>query len=161
MYLLQLCLIRKSKIKVFFYSGLVSYYQISLICHLCFEVGPNHIIRNIPPVRINDESMDVRSEQVDSFLTQILQFNATSVAFHYKITFLPHKREMLWHLWLLTHSLTHSWSWALLEKLSIVQPLKNFPAFYRTRRLITAFTRAFHGSLSSARSIQSIPSHPF
>jgi hypothetical protein len=36
--------------------------------------------------------------------------------------------------------LTHSWSRALLEKLPIVQLLKNFPAFYRTRRFITAFT---------------------
>jgi hypothetical protein len=52
--------------------------------------------------------------------------------------------------------LTHSWSWALLEKLPIVQLLKNFPAFYGTRR----FTRALHWSLFRARSIQSIPSHP-
>jgi hypothetical protein len=53
-----------------------------------------------------------------------------------------------------------SWSWALLEKLPIVQPLKNFRAFYGTRRFITVFTRALHWSLSSARSIQSITSHP-
>jgi hypothetical protein len=33
-------------------------------------------------------------------------------------------------------SLTHSWSWALLEKPPIVQLLKNFPAFYGTRRLV-------------------------
>jgi hypothetical protein len=46
------------------------------------------------------------------------------------------------------HSLTHSWSWALLEKLPIVQLLKNFPAFYWTRRFITAFTRALPWSLS-------------
>jgi hypothetical protein len=59
-----------------------------------------------------------------------------------------------------THSLTHSWSWALLEKLPIVQPLKNFPAFYGTWRFITAFTRSLHCSLSSARSIQSLPFHP-
>jgi hypothetical protein len=59
----------------------------------------------------------------------------------------------------ITHSLTHSWSWALLEKLLIVQPLKNFPAFYGTQRFITAFTRALHLSLSWARSIQSLPSH--
>jgi hypothetical protein len=39
-----------------------------------------------------------------------------------------------------THSLTHSWSWALLEKLPIVQLLENFPAFYGTRRFTTAFT---------------------
>jgi hypothetical protein len=55
-------------------------------------------------------------------------------------------------------SLTHSWSWALVEKLPIVQPFKNSPAFYETRRFITAFTRALHWSLSWARSIQSIPS---
>jgi hypothetical protein len=38
--------------------------------------------------------------------------------------------------------------------------LKNFPTFYGIRRFITIFTRALHWSLSWARSIQSIPSHP-
>jgi hypothetical protein len=38
--------------------------------------------------------------------------------------------------------LTYLRSWALLEKLPIVQPLKNFPAFYGTRRFIIVFTRA-------------------
>jgi hypothetical protein len=52
-----------------------------------------------------------------------------------------------------------SWSWALLEKPPIVQLLKNFATFYGTRRFITVITRALHGSLSWARSIQSIPSH--
>jgi hypothetical protein len=56
--------------------------------------------------------------------------------------------------------ITHSWSWSLLEKLPIVQPLKNFPAFHGTRRLITAFTRALHWSLSWARSSHFITSHP-
>jgi hypothetical protein len=51
---------------------------------------------------------------------------------------------------------TRSWSWALLEKQPFVQLLKNFPAFYGTRKFITVFTR----SLPWARSIQSIPSHP-
>jgi hypothetical protein len=60
----------------------------------------------------------------------------------------------------MNHSLTHSWSWDLLEKLPIVQLLKNFPAFYGTRRFITVFTRALYWSISWARSIQSIPSHP-
>jgi hypothetical protein len=41
---------------------------------------------------------------------------------------------------LLYKSLTHSWSRALLEKPPIVQLLKNFPAFYGTRRFITSFT---------------------
>jgi hypothetical protein len=57
------------------------------------------------------------------------------------------------------HSPTHSWSWALLEKLPIVQLLKNFPAFYGIRRFITAFTKVLHWSLSWARSIPSILSH--
>jgi hypothetical protein len=42
----------------------------------------------------------------------------------------------------------------------IVQLLKNFPTFYGIRKFITVFTRALHWSLSWARSIQSIPSHP-
>jgi hypothetical protein len=56
--------------------------------------------------------------------------------------------------------LTHSRSWALLEKLPVVELLENFPAFYGTRRFITASTWALHRSLSWARSIQSLPSHP-
>jgi hypothetical protein len=61
---------------------------------------------------------------------------------------------------LLCSIITHSWSWALLGKPPIMQPLENFPAFYGTRRFITVFTRALHWFLSWARSIQSIPSHP-
>jgi hypothetical protein len=61
---------------------------------------------------------------------------------------------------ILTHSLTHSWSWALREKLPIVQLLKNFPEFYGNRRFITVFTRALHWPLPWSRSIQSIPPYP-
>jgi hypothetical protein len=39
----------------------------------------------------------------------------------------------------------------------VLQLLKNFPAFYGTRRFITVFTRALHWSLSWTRSIHSIP----
>jgi hypothetical protein len=53
-------------------------------------------------------------------------------------------------------NVTYSRSWALLEKLPVAQPLKNFPTFYGTRRFITVFTRALHWSLSWARSIHSI-----
>jgi hypothetical protein len=42
-----------------------------------------------------------------------------------------------WFLYATPISLTHSWSWALLEMLPIVKLLKNFPAFYGTRRFIT------------------------
>jgi hypothetical protein len=64
---------------------------------------------------------------------------------------------LVYLLYLLTYLLTY---WALLEEPPIVQPLKNFPAFYGTRRFNTEFTRALHCSLSWAISIQSTPSHP-
>jgi hypothetical protein len=41
-----------------------------------------------------------------------------------------------------------------------VKPLDSFPAFYGTRRFITAFTRALHLSLSWTRPIQSTTPHP-
>jgi hypothetical protein len=41
-----------------------------------------------------------------------------------------------------------------------LQFCSDFPAFYGIRRFITVFTRALHWSLSRARSIQFIPSHP-
>jgi hypothetical protein len=52
------------------------------------------------------------------------------------------------------------WSRVLLEKLTDLQLVKKFPAFYGTRKFITAFTSARHLSLSWASSIQSVPSHP-
>jgi hypothetical protein len=48
------------------------------------------------------------------------------------------------------------WSRVLLQKLTGFQIVKKFPAFYGTRRFITAFTSAGHLSLSWARSIQSM-----
>ena len=48
----------------------------------------------------------------------------------------------------------------LLEKLTVSQPVKKFPAFYGTPRFITAHTIARYLSLSSVSSIQSTPSHP-
>jgi hypothetical protein len=47
-------------------------------------------------------------------------------------------RTLIWIVIIII--ITHSWSWALLEKLPIVQLLENFPAFYETQRFITAFT---------------------
>jgi hypothetical protein len=52
------------------------------------------------------------------------------------------------------------WSTVLLEKLTSLQLVKKFPAFYGTRRFITALTSARHLSLSSARPIPSTHSHP-
>jgi hypothetical protein len=51
------------------------------------------------------------------------------------------------HVLFFAFSLIHSWSWAHLEKLPNVRPLKKFPAFYGTRRFITVFTKALHWSL--------------
>ena len=51
------------------------------------------------------------------------------------------------------------WS-RVLDKPTRYQLVKKFPAFYGTRRFITAFTSARHLSLSWASSIQSIPPHP-
>jgi len=52
------------------------------------------------------------------------------------------------------------WSRILLEKLTGLQLVKKFPAFYGTRRFITADTCTRHLSLSWASSIQSVPTHP-
>jgi len=52
------------------------------------------------------------------------------------------------------------WSRVLLEKLTVAQPVKTFPAFYGTWRFITVFTRAHHWPVSWARCIQSTTLHP-
>ena len=48
------------------------------------------------------------------------------------------------------------WCRVLLEKLTGLQLVKKFPAFYGTRRFITALTSVPHLSLSWASPIQSI-----
>ena len=63
---------------------------------------------------------------------------------------------------LFTYSLTFlltPWNTVLLEKQTGYQLVKKFPAFYGTRRFITAFTSARHLPLSWARSIQSMLPH--
>ena len=60
---------------------------------------------------------------------------------------------------LLIYSLT-PWSRVLLEKLTVPQLVKKFPAFYGNQRFITAFTNVRHLSLFLTSSIQSTPSHP-
>ena len=46
-----------------------------------------------------------------------------------------------------------------LEKLTVPQPVKKFPAFYGTRRFIIAFTSSRQLSVSWGTSIQSMPPH--
>ena len=58
---------------------------------------------------------------------------------------------LLTYLVILTYLLTYlltPWSRVLLEKLIDLQLVKKFPAFYGTRRFITALTSARHLSLS-------------
>jgi len=63
------------------------------------------------------------------------------------------------HFYLLTYLLT-PWCRVLLEKLTDLQLVKRFPAFYGTQRFITAITSACYLSLSWASSIQSTLPHP-
>ena len=60
---------------------------------------------------------------------------------------------------LVTYLLT-PWCTVLLEKLTGLQLVKKFPAFYGTRRFITALTSICHLSLSWASPIQSTYEHP-
>ena len=73
-------------------------------------------------------------------------------------TYLTYFLDFLLTYFLLTYSLT-PWSTVLLEKPPVLQPVKKFPAFYGTRRFITAFTSARHLSLSWASSIYSVTPH--
>ena len=52
------------------------------------------------------------------------------------------------------------WCRVLHEKLTGLQLVKKFPAFHRTRRIITVLTSVCHLSLSWASPIQSIYPHP-
>jgi hypothetical protein len=76
------------------------------------------------------------------------------------------RRTVLSHIaWICNRILKYlstltTWSWALLKSPPVVKFLKDFPAFYETRRFITAFTRALQLSLYWSRPIQSTPSLP-
>ena len=88
------------------------------------------------------------------FLTYLLIYILTYLLIYihtYLLTYL--------FTYLLTYLLTPC-SRVLPEKLTGSQLVKKFPAFYGTRRFITAFASACHLSLSWASSIQSIPPHP-
>ena len=58
------------------------------------------------------------------------------------------------------HYLLIRWSRVLLEKLTVLQLVKKFPAFHGTRRFITVLTSVRHLSLSWANPIQSTYPHP-
>ena len=74
----------------------------------------------------------------------------------YEITTIVYKHYIIS---LLTYLLTPC-SRVLLEKLTGLQLVKKFPAFYATRRFITALTSVRHLSLSCSSPIQSTYPHP-
>ena len=70
---------------------------------------------------------------------------------------------ILYNALLLTYLLTYlltPWCRVLLEKLTGLKLVKEFPAFHGIRRFITALTSVRHLSLSWASPIQSIYPHP-
>lgn len=63
-------------------------------------------------------------------------------------------------LYAITNKLIASRTRVLLQKPQLLQLLKNFPTFYRTRKLITVFTRVLYWSVSLATTIQfKLPHH--
>jgi len=87
---------------------------------------------------------------------------------YYVFTYLLHTAESFFLrtyllafllIYLLTYLLTPC-NRALLEKLTGLQLVKKFPAFYGTRRFITALANVRHLSLSWASPIQAIYPHP-
>jgi hypothetical protein len=98
---------------------------------------------------------------LENITLSYLLMNRTSVA----SKFLQNYGKMLWPLirtYILTYLPTYlltPWCKVLLEKLTGSHLVKKFPAFYGTRRFITALTSARRLSLSWASWIQSIPPH--
>jgi hypothetical protein len=64
-------------------------------------------------------------------------------------------------MWIVTKIIKLPWSRDLLEKLTVTQIVKNFPAFRVTRRFSAVFTTVRHWSLSWTRRIQSTSFHCF
>jgi len=70
-------------------------------------------------------------------------------------------QKKIWKMWIIsTTYLLTPWCRILLDKLTGLQLVKKFPAFYGTRRFITALTSVRHLSLSWASPIQSTYQHP-
>jgi hypothetical protein len=93
--------------------------------------------------------------QSRSYLNHLVSYD-TKVCLWLQLWYMRRNKHNLTITYLLTYLLT-PWSTVLPEKLKSPELLKKFPAFYGTRRFITAFTRARHLSLSWARLIQSMP----
>ena len=72
----------------------------------------------------------------------------------------PFRKVVKYHKRISTLYLLPPWCRVLLDKLTSLQLVKKFPAFYGTRRFITALTSVRHLSLSCASPIQSTYPQP-
>ena len=91
-------------------------------------------------------------------LNQMFQF---SPGVFWECTLTPYRSQRIRvHCTYLLTYLLAPWCRVLLEKLTGLQLVKKLPAFYGTRRFITALTRVRHLSLSWANPIQSTYPHP-
>jgi hypothetical protein len=83
----------------------------------------------------------VSGERVQRFCRPVTHTHTHTLSVPY-----PSERSecsVQWYITLLT-----PWSRVLFEKLTVLQLVKKFPAFYGTRKFITTFTSARHMSLS-------------
>ena len=100
----------------------------------------------------------LNTKLLHNFLIYLLLLRQFLAIFRELVVFSIHVACML--AYLVTVCMLGAWSWVLFEKLPGSQQVKKFPAFYGTRRFITAFTTARHLPLSWTNSFQSMPSHP-
>jgi hypothetical protein len=71
----------------------------------------------------------------------------TNITINFLVTKIASSIMVVMFTILISYLLTQ-WSRVLLEKLTVPLLVKKFPAFYVTRRFITAFTSSSHLSLS-------------
>ena len=103
---------------------------------------------------------DIQSQNFCALLTLYTYKNNSYFLTHAAFCARPTKQSSTW---LISETLTYlltPWSRVLLEKLASLQLVKKFPAFYGTRRFLTALTSARHLSLSWASPIQSSYPNP-
>jgi hypothetical protein len=120
-----------------------------------YQYADNRLVRcDLTKLQRFPEARSLKKQRTSDLSdTSVLMKQFSQFWFLSQLLFPFWKGSTAWHLY-------YSWSWALLEEPPTVQLLNNFAAFYGTRTFITVLTRAFHWSLSWARSIQSIPQHP-
>jgi hypothetical protein len=130
----------------------------TVICHVHFARSVcTRSLHSLP-----NSSIVAAPTQWLSYMTSVINLAFLCCRRFRLVTFASVRRiQASWTDWLvdlLVLTLLTPWS-RVLEKLTGFLLVEKFPTYYGTRRLITAFTRAGHMSLSWASSIQSVPPH--